>query len=164
MSLIFYGPWSLTVLSKVADFNERVRIAGADPSGDLIVDGVAGNSVPRIDANSWTLFMEWCPVGGTSWGDSAIKRMPFVDPINGITVTLGADDNLPELRDGDYNDLIVQLVYLNRTVNPPGTPPPYHFTFDKSQRYPQLPPLPGSDGSRCGCGGKPATNRKCGCR
>lgn len=149
MPITFYGKWSLLVIAKNAAFDERVSIAGSAGS-DGPVAGVAGQTVAAIDGTAWQADMEWSSDGGASWYPSRIRRIPGVTAADGLIVTLYADDNTPDQGDGDFNDLIVQFIYLNRQVNPvgPGVPP-YSFTLPQTSFWPQR-----------GGGGKPSP---CGC-
>jgi hypothetical protein len=168
-SVTFYGKWSLVVLAKNAVFQERVRIAGSLAS-DGPIAGVAGTSVAAIDGNAWQAFMEWSSDGGATWHPSRIHRLPGVTPTAGLIVTLNADDNTPALGDGDFNDLIVQLTYLNRQVNPLGPSlPPYSFTLPPGAFRPRPPGgVHGGDrGCECTCTCRPAKRKPkpaCRCR
>ncbi len=83
MSIIFYGSWSLTVLSSSAVDLERAVIAGSVAS-DGILNGVAGNTIPRIDGVAWTMDMQWSSDGGSSWYPSRIRRLPASSPTDGL--------------------------------------------------------------------------------
>jgi hypothetical protein len=115
----FFGNWSLLILSKDAAFAERVTIAGSDNS-DGSIDGVAGQTLAEIRGDEWTAEMEWSSDGGVTWHPSAIRRTMSVTDTDGVIVTLGADDNEPAARDGDFNDLVSVFAYLDPEVNPPG--------------------------------------------
>lgn len=150
MPVTFYGSWSLVVIGKNAAFEERVRIAGSTGS-DGPVAGVVGQSVAEIDGASWQADMEWSSDGGANWYPSRVHRIPGVTSADGLIVTLYADDNTPEKGDGDFNDLIVQFVYLNRQVNPVGTVPPYSYTLPPSSFWPGRGGNRGSGRCRCEC-------------
>lgn len=151
MPVAFYGKWSLVIVSKDADFQERVRIVGSSGS-DGVINGVAGQGVASIDGASWQAFMEWSSDGGTNWFPSRMRRTPSVTAADGLIVTLGADDNTQELGDGDFNDLVAQFVYLNREINPVGPgPSSYSFTAPATSFWPARP------------GGKPVCSCQCVC-
>jgi len=163
MSVTFYGKWSLKVIAKNADFGERVRIAGSAAS-DGIVAGIAGQSVAAIDGSAWQADMQWSS-DGANWFPSRIRRIPTVTTAEGLIVTLFADDNTPEIGDGDFNDLIVQFTYLNRDVNPSApAAPPYSFTVPPGSVRPQRPPHePGHCNCVCTCCRGTRTKRGCSC-
>lgn len=165
MSITFYGSWSLTVVSKEAAFEERATIAGSLAS-DGVVAGVPGVSVAEIEGEEWTVEMEWSSDGGVNWYPSRIRRAPAVVPGSGLVVTLRADDNTPQLGDGDFNDLVIALTYLNQEVNPPGPQkPPYEFTMGKEAFLPKRPRA-GREACGCGCHSRSCGchSRPCGCR
>ena len=128
MAITFFGPWSLRVLSKGASFEERVTIRGSENS-DGSFPGTPGMAIAEIRGAEWTVEMEWRG-GGVTWHPSAIRRTDEVTQADGLVVTLGADDNLPALRDNDFNDLVIFLKYLDPKVNPPPSPNWYDFTLD----------------------------------
>ncbi len=165
MSITFYGPWSLTVLSTSAVDLERAIIAGSAAS-DGTLAGVAGFSIPRIDGAAWTMDMQWSSDGGATWAPSRIRRLPASTPVDGLIITLGADDGPPGQGDGDFNDLVIRLVYLDPVINPPtvGTPP-FSFTVPPGWIWPPMPPVRGGAGSgKCCCcqpaGGRTAKARR----
>jgi hypothetical protein len=167
MPVTFYGKWSLLVTGKNAAFQERLRISGSAGS-DGIVAGAVGQGVAAIDGGAWDADMEWSS-DGVNWFPSRVHRIPGVTAADGLIVTLRADDNTPELGDGDFNDLVVELVYLNREVNPlgPGAPP-YSYTVPPDSFWPQRPGrgVRGGCGCRRECNCRPAkpARRGCGCR
>jgi hypothetical protein len=167
VSVFFYGSWSLLVLSKEASFEERASISGSAAS-DGIVAGVEGDAIANIDGDAWTVELEWSSDGGASWHPSRIRRTPQVVAGKGLVVTLGADDNTPELGDGDFNDLVLEFVYLNAVVNPPGVGArPYEFTAPAEWFWPKRPSPAekGGDGGcccSCRCGGHGSATCSCG--
>jgi hypothetical protein len=128
MAITFFGPWSLRVLSKDAAFEERVTIRGSQNS-DGSFPGIPGTTIAAIQGAEWTVEMEWSSDGGVTWNPSAIRRTDEVTQADGLVVTLGADDNVPERRDSDFNDLVVFLKCLDPKVNPPPNPDWYDFTL-----------------------------------
>jgi hypothetical protein len=149
----FYGKWSLSVIGKNAEFQQRVVIEGSLAS-DGVIGGVVGQHVAAIDGKQWWAFVE-SSSDGASWTASRLLRVPGVLSPEGLIVTLFSDDVVPGGSDGDFDDLIVQLVYLDPEVNPPG-PPPYSFTLPPSAFRPSLP----TRGTGCGCRCAPI----CSCR
>jgi hypothetical protein len=165
VSIPFYGSWSLNVLSKEALFEERATIIGSQNS-DGVVPGVPGNSVASIEGDAWEIEMEWSSDGGANWYPSRIHRLPGVVPGKGLIVTLAADDNTPQLADGDFNDLILELVYLNPVVNPPGGGlKPYEFTAPEGSYLPKplRPPEKNAGGCCCACGCQHGAAARCRC-
>ena len=53
---------------------------------------------------------------------------------------------VPGGSDGDFDDLVVRFVYLNKDVNPPGAEP-YPFTLPGDAFRPRLP----ARNPTCGC-------------
>jgi hypothetical protein len=144
----FFGTWSLLIQSKDAAFAERVTISGSENS-DGSIDGIAGQFIPEILGDEWTAEMEWSGDGGATWHPSAIRRTMAVTDADGIVITLGADDNEPAARDGDFNDLVAVFTYLDPSVNPVG-PPGGGFDFSIPEEWvrqgpdqPNNPDVPG---------------------
>ena len=128
MAETFYGPWSLLVTAQEGDYKQRFTISRSDNS-DGSFAGTVGAAVARIDGAQWSINLEWSSDNGVTWHDSAIRRMDEVTAADGLVVTLGADDNLPQLRDNDFNDLVVFLKCLDPDVNPPPPASIYDFTI-----------------------------------
>ena len=161
MPVTFYGKWSLNVVAKNAAFQERVRIAGSAGS-DGVVAGIAGQGIAAIDGSAWEAIMEWSS-DGTNWFPSRVHRIPGVTATEGLIVTLYADDNTEALGDGDFNDLIVQFVYLNPVVNPVGGTPPFSYTMPQSSFWPpRVHPRPRCE-CECVCTCRSAKPRRRGC-
>jgi hypothetical protein len=153
MTVPFYGSWSLLVVEKEAAFEERASILGP-PGVNQILAGVVGDGVARVgaDGDVWGIEMEWSSDGGANWYPSRVRRTPSVVPGKGLIVTLFADDNTPQLADGDFNDLIIECVYLNPVINPPGvgTRPP-ELTAPPGSYLPKPPRMPTKGGGQCCC-------------
>ncbi len=130
MAETFYGPWSLLVLSKDAAFEERVTVSGS-AGGDGSFPGTPGLSLGQITGEEWTIELEWSSDGGATWHPSAVRRTIDVTASDGLVTSLGADDNEPALRDGDFNDLVVSLKYLDPERNPAGPSKKFDFTFPR---------------------------------
>jgi hypothetical protein len=118
MAEFFFGPWEITVASKDADFGQRFLIEGSDAS-----DGPypGETNTPRILVNGtrWSLRFEWSESPGSDWRDSAVRRTSATySSGEGLLVTLGVDDNLPEMRDGDFNDVVMRCRNLDPALMP----------------------------------------------
>jgi hypothetical protein len=124
----FYGDWSVEVLAINAGFSQRFKITGSNASDGFYL-GTVGNAVPRVSGSQWTLSIEWSSDGGATWQSSGIRRSASYTIEEGMLVLLGADDNVPALRDGDFNDMILTCRYLNPVINPPPIPNPFDFTI-----------------------------------
>jgi hypothetical protein len=125
MPITFYGSWSLTVVSAIHEKGAlvRVRIQGSTAT-DGIVNGIPGQGLAEIDGPMWNLFVEFSRDAGVTWNENTLHRQPSVTVDQGLIVDVFADV--------DNNGVIfadVQLVYLNRTINPVGSgKPPFGFT------------------------------------
>jgi hypothetical protein len=115
MAEVFTGRWRLLVISKNAVFDQRLRIEGA-VTGNGIFDGLPGVTA-EASGSSWTVALEWNSNTGSGWQESAVRPTP--GSISSIisTVELRADDNFPDQRDGDFDDLIVLAEQLPETPN-----------------------------------------------
>lgn len=141
MAVSFYGSWSLVVLTKEAAFEERARITGSNGS-DGFIAGVPGDE-SHVDGEAWQVEMEWSSDGGASWHPSRVRRVPSIVPGKGLVLMLRADDNTEQLGDGDFNDLVLECLYLNEVVNPPGVgAKPYELTTPEDSLWPKRPSPP----------------------
>ena len=131
MTETFYGPWSVVVVGKDAAFDERLVIRGSDASdGDYAA--APGTGPGTVSGWGWTLDLEWNDNAGSGWQASGVQRSASYTAADGLVVTLGADDNYPHLRDGDFDDVVITC----HSVDPDHTPlhpvvNPYDFTVPK---------------------------------
>jgi hypothetical protein len=136
---IFYGDWAVEVLAKDAAFSQRFVIAGSAAS-DGAYPGVPGTGAGVVSGQGWSITMEWSDDAGSGWQPSEIRRSAVYIEHVGLVVDLGADDNVPALRDHDYNDMILRC----RSVDPLLDPlqqrvNPYDFTAPASALHPDPP-------------------------
>ena len=118
MQEVFYGPWEIRVLSKDADFSQRIVITGSDASdGDYPVAAAGGGPGP-VSGTRWTMHAEWNDNASSGWQPSALRRTAAYTLADGLTVTIGIDDNADDVRDHDYNDVVV----IATSLNPDHTP------------------------------------------
>jgi hypothetical protein len=122
----FFGPWSIEVHSKDAAYSQRFIVEGSVGS-DGIYPGDIGTPVVAVSADAWTIRFEWNDNAGSGWQPSNLRRVAAEYTLAaGLVIFLGVDDNLPALRDDDFDDLIVRCRSLDPDVNPwmnsPGLP------------------------------------------
>lgn len=111
MSEIFQGKWRVKVTGKNAGFEHRFRIAGAN-NGNGTYSGIVGTEA-IIDGESWTITMEWNNGSGSGWQESAVLRsIGSVSPLVLVNI-LRVDDNFPDQRDNDFDDLIITCTDLD---------------------------------------------------
>lgn len=111
MSEIFQGKWRVKVTAKNAGFEHRFRITGAN-NGNGTYTGIVGSEAV-IDGESWTITMEWNNGSGSGWQESAVLRSTgSISPIVIINI-LRADDNFPDQRDNDFDDLVITCTDLD---------------------------------------------------
>src|SRR5262249_4018256 len=137
MSETLYGTWSIRVLSKDADFDERFTIAGSAAS-DGSYPGTPGTAV-TVSGTRGVLTMEWNDRAGSGWQPSATRRSAAFTVEGGLVLTLGADDNTPAARDFDYNDMVLECRYLDPALNPL-TPAVNPYDFSVPKVVPAPPP------------------------
>ncbi|GAA1980342.1 hypothetical protein [Microbacterium pumilum] len=128
MDEIFYGPWDVRVLTKDAWFSQQIVITGSDAS-DGAYPGTPGGGPGPVSGARWTLHAEWNDNAGSGWQRSALRRSAAYTLADGLTVTIGIDDNQEALRDYDYDDVVI----VARSLDPAHTPlhpvaPPLDFT------------------------------------
>ncbi len=144
-SQLFSGSWMIQVFSKDADFSERFVISGSLAS-DGAFPGEAGTGAVFVSGPRWLLRFEWNDNAGSGWQPSDLRRVGALFNLGqGLTTLLGADDNFPQLRDHDFNDLVLRCQRLDSklTVHPIVLP---DFTLPDSLRNPPDPTrAPGKD-------------------
>lgn len=105
MAVSFQGKRRIRVTQKNASFDQRFRITGAT-SGNGTYPGVVGAQAV-VDGPNWSITLEWNNNAGSGWQESAVSvGVGSISPLVLISI-LGADDNFPDQRDGDFDDLIV---------------------------------------------------------
>ena len=129
MSETFFGDWSVSVLSKNAAYRQRIVIRGSGQDGEY--DGVAGGGIARVAGNEWALILEGNNDRGSGWQPSAVRRSAAYTLSEGLVVRLNVDDGPAEGRDGDYDDLIVELRSLDAAINLAPLPNPFDFSVPK---------------------------------
>lgn len=96
------------MLEKNAGFSQRIKITGAS-SGSGVYAGDVGNTF-EVNGDQWNVQLEWNNNSGSNWQPSAMSvSTGSISPLV-LVRFLGADDNFPAQRDGDYDDLVVQAI------------------------------------------------------
>ena len=106
--MAFEGTWRGTVTGREANFSQRVEVTGA-VSGNGAYAGVVGASFVFEDG---LVELQWNDDAGSGWQESGIiSSIGMTSPL--VTVRfLSADDNVPALRDGDFDDLQVRFEHI----------------------------------------------------
>lgn len=131
MGETLYGDWSVIVASTSAVFDERFVIAGS-ASSDRDYPGVPGTGPGPVSGAAWTITAQWNDNQGSGWRPSVMRRSATYTVANGLEITLRADDNYDNLRDGDFNDLVIVCLSLDPSLAlPQPTTNPYDFTVSK---------------------------------
>jgi hypothetical protein len=109
MQVSFRGKWRGTVTGRNAGFSQRVVVSGAS-SGNGAYNGVVGTSFVFQDGQ---VELQWNNNSGSGWQPSAvISAIGLSSPLV-MSMSLAADDNFPDQRDGDYDDLVVGFENLD---------------------------------------------------
>jgi hypothetical protein len=109
MAEFFRGRWRGTVVGRTANFSQRVLVSGGS-SGGGAYNGVVGTTFEFADAQ---VELQWNNDAGSGWQPSAvITSMGMSSPLV-ITRSISADDNFPDQRDGDFDDLQVSFEYID---------------------------------------------------
>ena len=109
MPEFFQGKWRGTVTAREAAFGERVVVSGAK-SGNGAYNGVVGNTFVFEDG---LVELQWNNNAGSGWQPSAIiSSVGMTSPLV-VFRTISADDNFPDQRDGDFNDVVVSFEHLD---------------------------------------------------
>jgi hypothetical protein len=101
MAVDFQGRWRASVVGRNAGFSQRVLVTGA-ASGNGAYDGVVGNS---FEFTGGQVDLQWNDEAGSGWQPSAIITSIGMSSPLVVSRFLSADDNYPDRRDGDYDDL-----------------------------------------------------------
>ncbi|HAT2010114.1 TPA: hypothetical protein I8Z88_002352 [Legionella pneumophila] len=109
MKIPFEGKWRATINKREAGFSQRVVVGGAT-SGNGSYNGVVGNSF--VFEDGW-VELQWNNNSGSGWQESAvISSVGMTSPLV-VVKFVSADDNFPNQRDGDYDDLQVRFDHLD---------------------------------------------------
>lgn len=141
MAEIFSGDWTVEVFQKDADFSERFVIEGSLAS-DGIYPGEVSTRPVSVSGARWSIRLEWNDNAGSGWQPSGVRRTSAIYSLqDGLVVFVGADDNFENLRDHDFNDVVLRCRNVDRQLNPwfPFVNP-YEFTLPEkrpSGDYPQ---------------------------
>ncbi|HAT1922977.1 TPA: hypothetical protein JAZ42_08915 [Legionella pneumophila] len=109
MKIPFAGKWRATITKREAGFSQRVVVGGAT-SGNGSYNGVVGNSF--VFEDGW-VELQWNNNAGSGWQESAvISSVGMTSPLV-VVKFVSADDNFPNQRDGDYDDLQVRFEHLD---------------------------------------------------
>jgi hypothetical protein len=111
----FYGAWRIEVTGRDAVFDERFVITGSD-NADGAYPGVIGEAVSVAGAE-WILTMEWRD-GGGPWQGSRLLRSATYTVMDGLIVSLGADDGPPATADADFNDVVLTCLSDDPDIDP----------------------------------------------
>jgi hypothetical protein len=111
---VFSGPWHVRVDTTDAVLTQQVQITGSDSSDGTYPGQVATEF--QAMGESWTLRLLW--LDGTTPRPSRIRRSATYTAVDGLIVTLGADDGPPETADGDFNDMIVVMKSRDPALDP----------------------------------------------
>lgn len=109
MFVPFAGKWRATVTGRNAGFSQRVVVSGA-ASGDGAYDGVVGNS---FVFDGGAVELQWNDGAGSGWQESAIITAIGMSSPLVVSTFISADDNYPDKRDGDFDDLEVSFENLD---------------------------------------------------
>jgi hypothetical protein len=135
MSEEFFGDWTLEVIEKEAAFSERFVIDGSDAS-DGVYPGETTTPPLAVTGARWRVTLEWNDNAGSGWQPSDVRRTGAAYTLqDGLVIVLGADDNFPQFRDEDYDDVVLRCTSNDPRINPwhPFINP-YDFTLPRDVR------------------------------
>lgn len=109
MQVPFQGKWRGTVTARDAAFGERIVISGAT-SGNGAYNGVVGSTFVFENGQAE---LQWNNNAGSGWQPSGIiSSVGMTSPLV-VFKSVSADDNFPDQRDGDYDDVVVWFEHLD---------------------------------------------------
>ena len=109
MKVAFKGKWRGKIIGRNAQFGQRVVVSGAS-SGSGAYNGVVGNSFVFEDGDAE---LQWNNNSGSGWQESAIVTAVGMTSPLVVVKFISVDDNFPDKRDGDYDDLKVAFENLD---------------------------------------------------
>jgi hypothetical protein len=122
----FEGKWRLTVMQKFSGFQQRFKILGAS-AGNGTYPGIVGTEVV-VQGNNWTVTLEWNDGAGSGWQESGVLRSVGLPSPLVIYNVLWGDDNFPNQRDNDFDDLVIACADLDPVFSVVQRP----FSLDRS--------------------------------
>jgi hypothetical protein len=109
MQVPFQGKWRGRVTGRNAGFSQRAVVSGAT-TGNGAYNGVVGNTFVFEDGQ---VELQWNNDSGSGWQPSAIiSAVGMTSPLV-VFKSISADDNFPDRRDGDFDDLRVWFEHLD---------------------------------------------------
>ena len=111
------GTWTLTAITKLAGWDQRVVITESDTSDGAhpMVVGTVILAVRGVDFDVKPQALN--PATGL-WLDSFQIDVMSWDPVKGVVVTISADDRT-DTPDRDFNDLVVECTSSDPELLPP---------------------------------------------
>ncbi|MFF6953819.1 hypothetical protein ACFZAD_34930 [Streptomyces iakyrus] len=110
MAIQLHGRWSLEIIEAVHTWENRFRIANADPGSGTYPPTVG--SVVTAEGPSWALIGEYRESDSEPWKPTKMMIDPGLDRVD-IEATMGSEDPLP---DEDYRDIRWTGRYLDGSL------------------------------------------------
>lgn len=132
-TLSFVGDWRITVLSKDADWAQRV-VAEGTQAGTHTLAGTPGASTRVFGAGNapWTLKIEHRDDDG-HWARSMLQATSSVSGVR-LEYIVRSEDNTTASSDRDFNDLVIRLDKLGAVAQPV---PPFAIRPETMQAMPE---------------------------
>jgi hypothetical protein len=111
------GTWTLTAITKLAGWDQRVVITGSDAS-DGAHPMVVGTVIPAVRGVDFDVKTQALNPGTGVWLDSFQIDVMSWDPVKGVVVTISSDDRTAT-PDRDFNDLVVECTSSDPALLPP---------------------------------------------
>lgn len=115
---VLHGPWRVHVLRKDAAYNQRYIIEdSARMDGEYPAD--VGVNDLDVGGPQWSIRCEWSrPDSPGDWFPSDLRRLAWATTEQGLFLEIGVDDNHPDQRDGDFDDVVLQISNLEPSLHP----------------------------------------------
>jgi hypothetical protein len=105
---VFNGHWTVEVLSHQSSLSARFTIVSSD-NADADYEGLPGVGPIAVSGAAWGIRAQWNDGAGSDWRPSDLKRLSVTYTLaDGLVVLVGADDNYDNLRDFDFDDLVLR--------------------------------------------------------
>lgn len=132
-TLTFVGDWRITVVSKDADWAQRVVAEGAQGGTQTLPGALsASTQVFGADGAPWTLRIDHRDDDG-NWAKSALQATSSVSGVR-LEYIVRSEDNTTTSSDRDFNDLVIRLDKLGVVSQPV---PPFAIRPETMQAMPE---------------------------
>ena len=112
------GTWTLTAVSSEAGWTQGVLISGS-AAHDGIHAMAVGDKIENVRGRNVSVKPQAFNPATESWEESLEQELMSWDAVNGVVITISADDHPSGAPDHDFNDLVVQCTSVEPALAAP---------------------------------------------